>query len=132
MSTTSSTTTMSTTSTEEKIAVMQAFVDGKDIRVTGITHPTTELRNNKQGRELVWDWSRCTYTVFTPWYENIPEGGVLCWVQDSSNGDGYLEIIHEYEDGNGHPYIATARSPWKFATPLTRAEIQVYIDNLPK
>ena len=57
------------------------------------------------------------------WYENIPEGGVLCWNIDSSNGESseYTSIIHNNTVANGKDF-----------QPLTKQEIQVFMDNAPE
>jgi len=59
------------------------------------------------------------------WYENIPEGGVLCWVS------GNIHVITEYEKLNEYGFKIT-KSHWcKNPKPLTKQEIQVFMDNAP-
>ena len=50
------------------------------------------------------------------WYENIPEGGVLCWYNK------YICVI----------YIADQLAAKHKYTPLTKQEIQVFMDNAPE
>jgi len=46
------------------------------------------------------------------WYENIPPvGGVLCWCKD---------------------YYTASYKHWIYAEPLTKAEIQSFMDNAPE
>ena len=57
------------------------------------------------------------------WYENIPEGGVLCW--------------QNYKDGaqGMHPILVTKAiklaDVWMYST-LTKQELRVFIDNAPE
>jgi hypothetical protein len=67
------------------------------------------------------------------WYENIPEDGVLCWVSDIKKDDKecIAAICHHNEKVN-NPYIELgAGVGWKYATPLTKEEIQVFLNNVP-
>jgi len=50
------------------------------------------------------------------WYENIPDGGVLCWYA------GLIVVI----------YSKLGSRDVAIANPLTRQEIQVLIDNAPE
>jgi len=67
------------------------------------------------------------------WYENIPDGGVLCWA------DVCVVIIVGYE-ADKYPCKyqvkdaedATITRWTAHAEPLTKQEIQVFIDNAPE
>jgi len=48
------------------------------------------------------------------WYDNTPDGGVLCWIK------GDIFLIY-----NNSPFA-------NLATPLTKQEIQVFMDNAPE
>ena len=63
------------------------------------------------------------------WYENIPDGGVLCWVTDACMR--HPEIIYKYVTGSLGPYKST-ETGWSNAEPLTKQEIQVFMDNAPE
>ena len=64
------------------------------------------------------------------WYENIPDGGVLCWCSDGINT--YLEKAVKYISSSERLEVAdgTYRDESKCA-PLTKQEIQVFMDNAP-
>lgn len=81
--------------------------------------------------------------VEPPWYESIPKGGVFCWVSEIQkepdyngfvNGDSDAAIVNRYVSTDVFPYevIDIDGCYWKYATPLTRAEIQVFMDNAPE
>jgi hypothetical protein len=61
------------------------------------------------------------------WYENIPEGGVLCFCWDKYESDKCVDRVTAYSDG----WFVGGES-WKEATPLTKQEIQVFMDNAPE
>jgi len=59
------------------------------------------------------------------WYENIPEGGVLCWVS------GNLQIVRAYDKAYEYGFMITEGHCCKNPTPLTKQETQVFMDNAP-
>ncbi len=66
------------------------------------------------------------------WYENIPDGGVLCWVTDkeypSRAERGNVQLISNFfKDG-----FMTRGKSCGYAIPLTKQEIQVFMDNVPE
>ncbi len=63
------------------------------------------------------------------WYENIPDGGVLCWVKNREDRSFYANP-HTIRTFSGSHYIGYEL--WLFAKPLTKQEIQVFIDNAPE
>lgn len=80
--------------TEEKIRVMQAFVDGKDVKCT------FDFGNhicNISGGEMVWDWCRKDYDIA----EEIPVKPSINWdhVSDKYN---YLHM-----DKSGSFWLST-------------------------
>jgi hypothetical protein len=68
------------------------------------------------------------------WYENIPEGGVLCWVSDTKKDDEecIAAICHHNEKVNNSYTELDVEVGWKYATPLTKEEIQVFLNNVPE
>jgi len=58
------------------------------------------------------------------WYENIPDGGVLCWVNN-----GHVETIIKYKNFG---FINDYENFREDATPLTKQEIQVFMENAPE
>ena len=65
------------------------------------------------------------------WYKNIPDGGVLCWVtkQGSTSIEGYPVIITKMFNAF---YECFNRGLYDEAEPLTKEEIQVFMDNAPE
>ena len=63
------------------------------------------------------------------WYENIPEGGVLCMC--SGVISSFPGIINRYEKENASPYVADS-GHYKEVTPLTKQEIEIYLKNAPE
>jgi len=67
------------------------------------------------------------------WYENIPEGGVLCWIgddEDTLNSKIAFRIILDTAKTRGG--FKAAEGFWGYAEPLTKQEIQVYLKNAPE
>jgi len=63
------------------------------------------------------------------WYENIPDGGVLCWVK--SEGEEYQivpTLIFDYP----LEVAADLSVVYENYKPLTKQEIQVFMDNAPE
>lgn len=64
------------------------------------------------------------------WYENIPEQGVLCWVDPKSGTLGRLiRLIGGYDPSYSNCFISkTCKGiSWDNATPLTEEEVKQYI-----
>ena len=66
-----------------------------------------------------------TWTPYTPpkeWYEEIPEGGVLCWVSDQNIIDkSYPQMVTNYEPKDSSRF-KTEFSSWVNATPVKPEE----------
>ena len=66
------------------------------------------------------------------WYENIPDGGVLCWVTDHKSQinkkDAMRSVTALLTSKEGFKCDA---GTWIYATPLTKQEIQVFLSNAP-
>jgi len=65
-------------------------------------------------------------------YENIPEGGVLCSVRNFDTQDWSIlpYAVTHYMEGDTHPFCCYEK--WKYAKPLTKQEIQVFLTNAPE
>lgn len=78
-----------------------------------------------EGYEFTGCWDHvATWTPYTPpkeWYEEIPEGGVLCWVDDSCLTKEYPQIVVDYKPNNVYKF-KTAHSGWAYATPVLPEE----------
>jgi len=62
------------------------------------------------------------------WYENIPDGGVLCWCYDV----GDVAVIRNIKRLNGLNTDQQSINFWNKAIPLTKQEIQLFMDNAPE
>ena len=67
--------------------------------------------------------------IVTPWYENIPEQGVLCWVDDydETEKNWRVSIIKEWNPKLHLSFISNLKSNWKYATPVTKEEARKLI-----
>ena len=66
------------------------------------------------------------------WYENIPDDGVLCWVSELNEAPlKYPVLIDAYKKDLARPFKNTVYH-FPYAGPLTKQEIQVFMDNAPE
>ena len=93
---------------EERIKLLERAISALEVRI-GLK-PIKSLREKK-------------------WYENIPDGGVLCWVKDE-DGEPFFRINVIFER-NGDFY-KSKHLAYHYAKPLTKQEIQVFMDNAPE
>lgn len=66
------------------------------------------------------------------WDEEIPDGGILCWVSDNDPSDESLisEII--VSKNMNDKYISKSLICWKYAKPLNIKELIQLTDNVPR
>jgi len=64
------------------------------------------------------------------WYENIPDGGVLCWVKGLGRPT-IITTIDKYEPIEECPFSSITKVRYQKVWPLTKQEIQVFMDNAP-
>lgn len=64
------------------------------------------------------------------WYENIPEGGVLCWIGDYGKIIKDLPVTITKHSCSG--FTSVIGTNWVKAQPLTKQEIKVFMDNAPE
>ena len=116
----------------------QALIDGEKIidahgTIVELIDGTPIVSGRKDRAKLGFfhpeDWSIYTHPK---WYDNIPEGGVLCWVSDRDplpgSGNCFAMILkHSAEQG----FTTKIGTVWKHATPLPKQEIQQLLDNAP-
>lgn len=62
------------------------------------------------------------------WYENIPAGGALCWVKIAAMKP-YVVLVTGHDKRRG--FIFASGGCWSHVTPLTKDEIQSFLDNAP-
>lgn len=66
------------------------------------------------------------YTEPKPWYEEIPEQGVLCWIGDTENSvlnKKSADIVTRYLGGS-YPFLIRQGSTYGYAIPLTKEEVE--------
>ncbi len=63
------------------------------------------------------------------WYDDIPEGGVLCWVCDGKINEKLAIAIITGKHGQG--FRSATQVNWYHATPLTKEEIKQFMDTCP-
>lgn len=75
------------------------------------------------------DWS-----IYTPpkWYDNILECAAPCWVWDDYEKRKIMMFVSRYIPGHIYPFKTTNDNSYKNATPLTKQEIQLLLDNAPE
>lgn len=64
------------------------------------------------------------------WYETAKPGAVLCWMSEDGHPGGTLRLFHGM-DNDGF-YLDEAGLPWRYAEPLTKTELQVFLDAAPE
>ena len=64
------------------------------------------------------------------WYENIPEGGVLCWIGDNDNSVS-VGLVIDYDPESKYKF-RTRLCGWKVAKPLTFPEVNALLSNVPE
>ena len=74
--------------------------------------------------KLPEDWEPYTEPE---WYENIPEKGILCYVSDNEI-PFLIKLVCRYKD----PKFITETAEWRKAIPLTKQELQEFLDNAPR
>lgn len=85
---------------------------------------------NKQGTEDNSSPCTCldleTLEPVKPWYEEIPEEGVVCFVWDDNTALKSIATIISYEAGCSLPYTDALESIYQNAVPLIAEELTLY------
>ena len=63
------------------------------------------------------------------WYENIPDGGVLCWCWDSKESCKVVAPVLRQDE---YGFKIDSDDHFQFSSPLTKQEIQVFLSNVPE
>ena len=106
-------------------------------RVYGNNEPGTTVGFNNG---TLWDWkeNKRSYACFIvpevwkpyiekQWYENIPKHGILCWVADSEEqliAKERLKVVISYSVYCSYPFTTKQGTTFKYATPLTKEEVE--------
>ena len=66
------------------------------------------------------------------WYENISEGGVLCWLENGDNKEIVTVVGYDADLAYSYKFMLNDAKWCTEPTPLTKQEIQVFMDNAPE
>ena len=114
--------------TNEMIAIMQAYAEGAEIEVLRsdgwVAAPSPQ-----------WNWNIVQYRVKPKqlkWCDNIPKGGILCEVWDETKYEE-VDVITQYalESAPDYPFLSETEH-YKNARPFTKSEILVLLNNAPE
>ncbi len=82
-------------------------------------------------QDTAWYWKESNlYTrEEINWYDDIPEGGVLCWVKDTEQYSSNLgKVVYTIDD----MFVEDSGDCWEEAIPLTKEEIMQFVANVPE
>lgn len=71
-------------------------------------------------------YNRNVWTEIKPWYDQIPERGVLCKMQDRNGQYLVTTIVVAYRKSEAFSFMDEANRYWFHATPLTDEEIDAF------
>jgi hypothetical protein len=83
------------------------------------------LSGGRQALGAAWELYNCV-TVESKWYENIPEGGILCWVWDEDEDKRSRALVITKYRGKrySHPYEDKYAAGWENAEPVTKEDLK--------
>ena len=133
--------TLTPVSFKSKGELAKALVDGRTFKTpTGYTimygeetRFSSPFRIMRDGKDV--DAMRGTWDLYVdlqeinaapaePWYLNIPEGGIECYVSDVNAtpfGSSSTSIVTKYNQNLFHPF-SSCGSGWKYATPVNEGK----------
>ena len=91
---------------------------GSPFIITYLTNPS-----RPEGIQGIWD-HYASVTEIVPWYESIPEQGILCWVSDDYVEDKLIIAVIVSYRLRPFPYGGKTGECWKYATPITVKELR--------
>jgi len=116
--------------------IMEALLAGETLRSQQLTY-SSEIHLTKEGK-----LSSGSFEMFNrippeqwaikpkepEWWENIPERGVLCWVNDYDPDPniGLINVVIKVESGNYRRFVDVNDCRWDYAIPLTNEEIEAF------
>ena len=116
--------------------IMEALLAGKTLRSQQLTY-SSEIHLTKEGRLSSGSFEM--FYLIPPeqwaikpkepnWWENIPEHGVLCWVNDYDPDPniGLINVVIKVESGNYRRFVDVNDCRWDYAIPLTNEEIEAF------
>lgn len=66
------------------------------------------------------------------WRETIPEGGILCWLDDTAREptkEHFCNVVLRWENNR---FVCGNDAHWRYAKPLTKQELQTFLNNCPE
>lgn len=110
--------------------VFQALADGKEIEYKLHANSVySELGN--YNNLMPHDFNDFDWRIKPEppkWYENIPEHGVLCWINDiDPQHRNLISIITDYDSNSKLRFRRKNLGGWQYATPLTDDEIKQFL-----
>ena len=129
--------TLTPVSFESKGELSKALVDGRTFKTSGgITlmyednstwlSPFRTMRNGRNKESMQGEWNsywNLQEINAAPWYKDIPEEGVLCYVSDVCGVSDFTCASHvlRYDSSNCEDYpFKTANEGWKYAIPINQ------------
>ena len=139
--------TLTPISFESKGELAKALVDGRTFKTRGTTlmyatidsgsSPFRVMRDGKDRGPMTntWSWyadlQEINAAPAEPWYLNIPEGGVKCYVSDVNATPSYemygcassnTATVTKYDESHLYPFTGRLED-WKYATPVNEGKI---------
>ena len=133
--------TLTTVSFESRGELAEALVDGRTFKTTGgltlmyndnrsYLSPFRIMNDGEDQAPMLGTWDsydnlqEINAAPAEPWYLNIPEGGVECYVSDvnaTPSGSSSTSIVAKYDQSLLHPFRSNG-SGWKYATPVNEGK----------
>lgn len=115
--------------------IMQALIDGEmlDHKEHNLSIGLDDEGDLISDEGYSYDLSFSGYDEWTihkepEWYENIPDGGVLCMISDHRDDRKILGTVISFNAGL---FASSTGAKWRLAKPLSKKDIQVFMDNAP-
>ena len=129
--------TLTPISFESKGELAKALVDGRTFKTLcgailmytdscGCFSPFRYMKDGDEGSmAIVWrqydNLQEINAAPAEPWYLNIPEGGVECYVSDYDPNPHFrnpIGLVRQYKQGLTQPFQFSGYNGWKYATPV--------------
>ena len=127
---------------ESKGELAKALVDGRTFKTTG-THtlmyndscrylsPFRVIKDGEDYAPMLGTWESYANLLeinaepAEPWYLNIPEGGIECYVSDIDPNPGHTlnvkGFVTKYDQSLTYPFTCP-QNDWKYATPVNEGK----------
>ena len=109
------------------------WAEGAEIQFSSVRNTDDSGWKDCEGIPFSWDCEMFKFrrkpkeSKEPEWYENIPEHGVLCWVDDiNETARNIIERITFVVNEHEFYRFRSRETIWKYATPLTNEEIEAF------